>query len=300
MNNLDQIDPKFFPSISRVFSPIVLDHLTSHGYSDYLAEVSVNSGLSKLIEPSISLRDFLNQIYAVLFTKYRNEYIYKNTIAKKILLGKHSLNTTHLLTEFRVGKNKADVVLINGTSSVYEIKTEYDSFNRLQNQIQSYSKVFDLVNVLTSQSQLEKITVLLPESVGILVLTDRNTISTIRKPLSNLNNFNPKIAFSSLRKNEYLKIIFSHYGYIPDLPNTLIFEECQKLFCAIPIDKLHGLFINVLKERKRSNLLEDFIVNAPSSLFAYVLSIGDQEKKIEKLMALLDKDFDSLIKAKIS
>lgn len=48
-----------------------------------------------------------------------------NVIANKILLGKHSLNTSHMLSEFRVGYNKADVVIINGTSSVYEIKSEY-------------------------------------------------------------------------------------------------------------------------------------------------------------------------------
>ena len=38
---------------------------------------------------------------------YRNEYIYENTIINKLLLGKHSLNTTTALTQIPISKSKS-------------------------------------------------------------------------------------------------------------------------------------------------------------------------------------------------
>ena len=168
-----------------------------------------------------------------------NEYIYKNAIANKILLGKHSLNTSHMLTEFRVAKCKADVVILNGTSTVYEIKSEYDSFNRLENQINSYLKVFDHINVITSDSQITKLQTLLPENIGIMVLTNRNTIKTIRESEGNKKNINTEILFDSLRKNEYTRIVKEFYGEVPNVPNTQIYKEFKKLFCDLPVETVH-------------------------------------------------------------
>jgi hypothetical protein len=147
-----EIDPKYLPALGRLFTPIVMDSLAQKSYSPYLSEVCINSGLLDKIDPATTLGQFFEWVYNLLFKNYRNEYVYKNVLANKILLGKHSLNTSQILTEFRVGRSKADVVLLNGTSTVYEIKSEYDSFARLEKQIQSY---FEQRNA--NQNQIEKI-----------------------------------------------------------------------------------------------------------------------------------------------
>ncbi|MEK0336794.1 MAG: sce7726 family protein, partial [Nitrosopumilus sp.] len=234
-------------------------------------------------------------IYNILFKNYRNEYIYKNVIANKILIGKHSLNTSQILTEFRVGRSKADVVLLNGVSTVYEIKSEYDSFARLEKQMQAYFEIFDYIYVITSPSQTKKLDSILPDKTGILVLTDRNTISTIREPKSNKENINLAILFDSLRKAEYTRIIKEYYGTVPDVPNTKIYRECKKLFCEIPPVYAHDLTIKILKERKNSKILKDFIDKAPLSLSAYAMSICNQKKKMQKLMTLFDNKINSLL-----
>ena len=59
------------------------------------------------------------------------------------------MNTTTALTEIPIAKSKADFVLINGKAVVYEIKTELDNFDRLENQINDYYKAFDHVAVVT-------------------------------------------------------------------------------------------------------------------------------------------------------
>ena len=85
------------------------------------------------IDSNSPIRDLFDSIFDRLTSKdYRHEFIYKSVIAHKILLGRHSLNTAVLLNEFRVGDCKADVVVINGTSNVYEIKSERDSLCRLK------------------------------------------------------------------------------------------------------------------------------------------------------------------------
>lgn len=290
-----EIDPKYLPALGRLFTPIVMDSLAQKSYSPYLSEVCINSGLIDKIESTTTLRQFFKWVYNLLFKNYRNEYIYKNVLTQKILLGKHSLNTSQILTEFRVDRSKADVVLLNGTSAVYEIKSEYDSFTRLERQIQSYFEIFDYINVITSPSQVKKLDSILPDKVGILVLTDRNTISTKREPKSNRENINPATLFDSIRKTEYTRIIKEYYGTIPDVPNTQIYKECKKLFCKIPPITAHDLTMQILKGRNNSKILKDFIDKAPSSVSAYAMSISGQEKKMQKLLALFDSKIISLL-----
>ncbi len=292
---MSEINPKFYPAIGRIFSPIVMESLMQYRYSPYLSEIFRNSGLNNIIDPKITLGQFLDSVYSLLFKNYRNEYIYKNVVTNKILLGKHSLNTSKILTEFRVGNNKADVVLLNGSSTVYEIKSEYDSFDRLENQISSYFKVFDFINLISTPKQAEKLFSLLPEGAGILVLTDRETITTLRKPKSNIQNLNQDFLFDSLRKNEYTNIIKDYYGIIPNVPNTMIYRECKTQFCKISPCKAHDLTIKYLKKRAKSKVLKEFVGQAPSSVSAYAMSISGQKNKLKKLMALFDMNLSSIL-----
>jgi len=98
MKTTEKINRKYLPALSRIFSPVVMDSLTVKGHSGYLTEVCANSDLIGHVDPSMPLSQFFDWIYNILFKSYRNEYIYKNAIANKILLGKQSLNTSHMHT----------------------------------------------------------------------------------------------------------------------------------------------------------------------------------------------------------
>lgn len=282
-------------SLSRIFTPSVMDSLALFGHSDYLTEVFSKSGLGNTLDSSLTLSSFLDYVYNCLNKYYRNEYVYKNAIANKVLLGRHSLATSKMLTEFRVGRNKADVVILNGTSAVYEVKSYYDSLIRLEDQINSYFQVFDYVNVITNSAKVEKVKTLVPEKTGILVLTSNNTISTIRKANSNKENINSDILFDSLRKTEYTRIIKTHYGYIPNVPNTKIYRTCKKMYNEMPLNVVHELTIKTLKQRNNSQYLNHFIKKAPASLTAYALSISGQKKKMQNLENLLNNKVHSIL-----
>ncbi len=300
MKTKENINQKYLPAVSRIFSPVVMDSLAHKGHSAYLYEVCSNSDILEQIEPSMPLSQFFDWIYNILFKNYRNEYIYKNAIANKILLGKHSLNTSHMLTEFRVGKCKADAVVINGTSTVYEIKSEFDSFARLECQIKAYFQIFDYINVITSNSQATKLKSILPDVVGILVLTDRNTISTIRESKSNKKNINMATLFDSLRNKEYVKVVEEYYGTVPNVPNTQIYQKCKKLFCEIPPETAHDLTMNTLRERNNATVLKEFITKAPSSLSAYAFSICSEKAKMRTLMDAFTNNIGSVIIPKLA
>lgn len=291
------VNKKYLNSVGKIFSPIVLDSIAYRGYSPYLTEIYKNSGILSDFNSSGSLREFLDWVYGLLFKTYRNEYIYKNSIVNKILLGRHSLNTSQILTEFRVGQSKADVVLLNGTSTVYEIKSKFDSFARLSKQINSYFDIFDYINVISSPSQSKKMISFLPKQVGVLVLTDRNSISTLRKPISNKENIKLQVMFDSLRKFEYTSIIENYYGVLPDVPNTQIYNECKELFCKIPTTRAHNMAVNILKKRNNSRLLKKFFDKAPSSIAAYAITICNEENKMKRLLARLDEKISSLLYA---
>ena len=87
----------------------------------------------------------ISEVYRFMSKSYRNEYFYQNTLLNKLLLGKHSINTTTALTQIPISKSKADFILINGKAVVYEIKTELDTFERLDTQLRDYFKAFNHV-----------------------------------------------------------------------------------------------------------------------------------------------------------
>ena len=111
----------------------------------------------------------------------------------KLLLGRHSVNTTTALSEMPIGKSIADFILLNGKGVVYEIKTELDKLDRLDNQINDYYEVFNYVVVITNDKHLIKVMARYKDTtVGILVLTSRNTLSEVQKPKENNSLLNTK------------------------------------------------------------------------------------------------------------
>ena len=91
--------------------------------------------------------DTFELLYNQLLRQYRNEYVYKNTLFNKLVLGIHSLKTTSAIVELPIVDSIADFILFNGKAVVYEIKTELDSLERLEGQLANYYKAFDIVNV---------------------------------------------------------------------------------------------------------------------------------------------------------
>lgn len=237
--------------------------------------------------------DFFEHLYNSMLKNYRSEFIYKNEIVNKVLLGKHSLNTTTILNEFRIGKSIADLVMLNGTSVVYEIKTEYDSPERLLNQINEYRKSFLNVIIVTHQSVSNKYATFLTknnlQNVGLLSLTTRNTLSTIIEATADASCLDITYMFKCLRKDEYINLIKSYFGYLPDVPNTKIFRKCLELAKKIEAKDFHDFMFYYLKKR---TIREKNIVSSrkiPNFLKHISICSNFEKKELEKLNLFLNK-----------
>lgn len=201
----------------------------------------------------------ISEIYKFMAKSYRNEYFYQNTLLNKLLLKKHSINTTTALTQIPIGKSKADFILINGKAVVYEIKTELDTFARLETQLQDYFKAFNHVCVVTSESQYDRAaSILSATSVGIYVLTKQNTISTkMRKePTEDNSRLDHTTIFKALHKREFENVLLQYFGELPVASQAFHYGECLKWFSQIPILEAYGMALKQLKKRNRIKISE--------------------------------------------
>ncbi|ATH09108.1 hypothetical protein BIY24_14495 [Halobacteriovorax marinus] len=279
-------------SVSRLFSVPTLKSLLSGKKPKVVTEAIEILKSEGLLNKLATYADVYSVSYKLLVKGYRNEYIYKNAIANNVLLGIHNLNTAFMLQEFRASNCKVDVVVLNGTSNVYEIKSEFDTMERLERQITAYQKVFDKVHVIVSKSQVSKVEKYINESVGILELTSRgkkDSIKTIRPATSMKDYVDPEVIFDSLRRDEYIFIIKKYFGSVPEVPNTLMYRECKKLFVTIPPADAHGYMVEILKKRGAKKSVKEFIDNVPSEFVAMALSPKITKKEMDAFWALLEQ-----------
>ncbi|QWA11099.1 sce7726 family protein [Sodalis ligni] len=161
--------------------------------------------------------------------EYKGEYYYKNLIAKKIFLKNHIDSNATVVSELRVGNNKADLVIVNGHSVCYEIKTERDTLKRLPDQIKTFDKIFDRVYVVCSQNHIKNVLKITPENVGVFELSQKGALKEIKKASNNLG-IDRSLMISSLRKNEYVYIAEKISGHVLVSSNMDTFSECLAIF----------------------------------------------------------------------
>lgn len=200
--------------------------------------------------------ELISEIYTYIGKEYRTEYFYKNTIMNKLLFRKHNYRKTVALTELPIGKSKADFIMINGKGIVYEIKTELDNLERIETQINDYYKAFTEVVVVTYKDNIEKVVSIVPEYVGIIELTKRQAIKTIRDPQIIKGHLDYHTIFKILRKNEFENILVNYGIELPDVIQFKYYKECFKLIKTIEIEKLQEDMLSQLKERMRIGIVE--------------------------------------------
>lgn len=236
--------------------------------------------------------ELISEIYSFMSKAYRNEYFYQNTLLNKLLLGRHSVNTTTALTQIPIGKSKADFILINGKAVVYEIKTELDSLDRLETQLRDYFTAFNHVCVVTSESHYEKVIErLIDTPVGIYVLTDKNRFSSkLKKEPEECNDFlSHDILFKVLHKREYENILLQYFKKLPIASQVFYYNECLKLYSEIPIKEAYALAIKELKKRNKI-VISDF-EQIPYELRSLLYFSKVSIKEINQLNNFLNKKF---------
>lgn len=234
------------------------------------------------------LSNWFDKAWSRLASSYRNEYVYKNELATRLIFGRHSPRTASFQVEMGVGRSIVDIAVANGTTTAYEIKTEFDTSRRLQSQTNDYLKAFDKVYVVTHPAHVARYERELDPRVGLIVLSQKTSLTPYREAQSNVENVDPAVVFRCLRRDEYLQAIKLLFGTTPVLPNGLIASHCEKLFGTISSDAAHKILVRALRARTTDKSTVDFVAQLPSCLralgYATPLS-GKQRNTILELLS---------------
>ncbi|MFJ2543048.1 sce7726 family protein [Microbacterium sp. NPDC087589] len=261
-------------SLSRMFSAAVLRELGRHGQSQLLARLLHQSSIPERVGARATIGDAFERAFATLRSLgNRDEYVYRSAITQKILLGQHSLRTASMVGEARVGMCKADVVVFNGTSTAYEIKSERDSLSRLHNQVTSYGRVFAAVNVVTSPKHLPQVLERVPGDVGVLVLSERFTLRTERAAVADPGRTDPLAVLDFVRANEAAAILHACGIDAPRVPNTQLRSRLRDIFATLDAAQVHQGMVSVLRKTRSQSALADSLPSIPMSLRAAMLTL---------------------------
>jgi len=285
------VDKSVLAATTRLFSSAVFHQLARKGKSNLFARLVREIGRDRFCTKLRVSDVFETAFKAIEAPGFRDEYVYKSAIAQKVLLGRHSLRTAAMLTEVRIDGNKADVVVLNGTSTVYEIKSERDSLARLPKQLASYRRAFASVNVITSEGQLDEVLEIAPFDVGVLALNRRGKISTVRAATDSPERVIPETLLSALRLQEAILVLRDLGLDVPEVPNTQRYGVIRNLFEQQDPATLHASTVNVLRRSRSQLALQDFLSNLPSALQAAALSTPIRRADQQRYVAAVETPF---------
>lgn len=278
-------------SLSLLYSSSSLRRvLEENSLSSLAKKISKHSRSILTSKRNIKFNTFLSKLYEQMVENYCNEYIYKNTILNELLLKSYSLETTTLLNEFRINKSIADLIFINGEVKLFEVKTDLDTLNRLDSQLEDYKKAVEKIYIVTNYKYINQIKERYSNTnFGIVELTTSLTLKEHQKAESDKTHFDHTVIMKLLRKQEYLNILEGKLNYVPNVPNTLLFKECLKKIRSINIDEFQSLAFKQLKQRKLSE--PELLLNAqtPKELRFICHSLNLNESQYYTLFELLNK-----------
>lgn len=149
---------------------------------------------------------------------------------------------------------RADVFALNGSISIYEIKSEKDTLDRLDNQIEKYTRYANKVSVIVDSKFLGKMT--LPDSVGIYTI-DNKKIEEIKEPKA--QELSVDIYLKYWWGIEFKKALRG-IPYASNLHLEAAMSKFKELFTD---EEIKNLTLIRLKERyyKESNIIKELIKN---------------------------------------
>jgi hypothetical protein len=281
-----EISTSQLSALSRLFSSTVVRELATKGSSAVFARLMRQLGSIFPGQQTPFVKDAFDTAFDVLKTDgLRDEYIYKAAITHRILRGTHNLRTACMLNEFRTGKSKADVAILNGTTTVYEIKSERDSLSRLEQQLWNYRKVFASVYVIAGENHVDAVLDATPPDVGVMSLSRRFSITTRRNAQNQPHRICPLAVFEAIRTAEAADIVRNAGMQVPDVPNTRMRSELRELFIRIKPEAVHDGMLRTLKRTRNLLSLEQLVDQLPLSLQAAALTVplrkGDHDRLVQ-------------------
>jgi hypothetical protein len=274
-------------AISRLFSPGVFREMATRGRSSLFARLAHQAALPAPKKATVG--DAFDVAFALLRQSgVRNEYVYRAALTHNVLLGTHSLKTASMLTEFRVGTSKADLAILNGTGTVYEIKSDRDSLTRLASQVTNYRKVFAKIYVIAGNAHVDDIMARMPHDVGVMALERWDRIRTVRDAADRPDLVCPVTICQSLRTAEARALLRNLNVAVPEVPNTLMHGALKECFARLDPAQAHAEMVKTLKKSRNLEPLSALVDSLPESLQPAALSVQIRRVDHVRLLSAIE------------
>lgn len=181
------------------------------------------------------------------------DQIVRSAFHQSVLHGAHYCSNTLVVDELGLnnGSIRADIAVLNGKLSGYEIKTSKDKLVRLPGQVKAYNQVFDEAYIVVAERHLKGAKKIIPKWWGIYIIQaseNGNIFFDCHRPATS----NPKRNFISIArllwKEEALDLANSKFrcNLIERSTRIEIYKAISKV-CET--DELSSLVISYLKRR---------------------------------------------------
>jgi len=238
---------------------------------------------------NVSLGEAFDRGLTRLVQEYRSEYVYKNSIVSKLILGKHSPRTASALLEQHMGASLADVLILNGTATAYEIKSDLDQYSRLGTQLRDYATRVEYVYVVASEKRMAELQRRVPGTVGLVALTSKGILRTIQHAESNLNLLDATHIFGMLRTSEAARAHRRITNYDLSAPSGELRTRLESAFEGLDPMLVHHEMTREL--RIRASGAADVVSHPdfPKSLRALAYAVAISAAGKERLMRRLSE-----------
>lgn len=144
-----------------------------------------------------------------------NDKIIRNSLRKildkKLIQYKKMGHNAEIFEELGIkhGMTRIDIAVINGIMCGYEIKSDKDKLDRLPEQVEEFSTVFDQLTLVVGKRHLYKAMHIIPDWWGVVVAKingNQVIFQTIREPENNASQLKISVA-RLLWRNEALQIL---------------------------------------------------------------------------------------------
>lgn len=265
--------------LTKFFSRKMICNLSADGWSQIYQD-AVLRFVSNSEEKTN--RGCIDGVYRYLSSNYKDEYYCKNEMLNQLVSSEDAA-----IVELPVAGSIADFIIVNDSTTVYEIKTALDNFERLESQISDYFKAFAKVAVVIPSKKLDSLLQKIDDpKIGIVIEVD-GQLSVYREPTVDMSRLSHRAMFGILRKTEYRAIIKQWFGSLPEVSDFEYYERCCALFSQIPTSEAYPLFVDALKNRK----LQQNISDIPYGFRGLVYFMKSSRREYTRFLSFLDQEF---------
>lgn len=149
------------------------------------------------------------------------------------------------------GRHRADIAVVNGHLSGYEIKSDEDTLSRLESQAPAYDEVFDRITLIVAPKHLMMAETVVPNHWGI-VSASIGSRGAIRFDAVRAAQFNksvvPIVVAQLLWRDEAAQILFE-MGDPPRVTRQKRSALYERLTCTLSLAELRRRVRTTLKNR---------------------------------------------------